>query len=115
MQVCRATRLGVRQQHLRGTAFDQHLLGRDGIELGQRVCDEHDSSILLAKREQPLLDPVRKRGAHERRPQLFDHDQRRTAIELLSEEVESQNPVHRAVVFTPELVVRQSTATPAAG
>lgn len=39
----------------------------------------------------------------------------RTAIELLSEEVESQNPVHRSVVFTPELVVRQSTATPAAG
>ncbi|UKA66098.1 LacI family transcriptional regulator [Arthrobacter sp. FW306-05-C] len=34
----------------------------------------------------------------------------RTAIELLSEEVESQNPVHRSVVFTPELVVRQSTA-----
>ncbi|BCW20338.1 LacI family transcriptional regulator [Arthrobacter sp. NtRootA9] len=33
----------------------------------------------------------------------------RTAIELLAEEVESQNPVHRAVVFTPELVVRQST------
>ena len=33
----------------------------------------------------------------------------RTAIELLTEEVESQNPVHRAVVFTPELVVRQST------
>jgi len=24
--------------------------------------------------------------------------------------VESQNPVHRSVVFTPELVVRQSTA-----
>ena len=39
----------------------------------------------------------------------------RTAIELLSEEVESRNPVHRAVVFTPELVVRQSTATPDAG
>ncbi|ACL41070.1 transcriptional regulator, LacI family [Pseudarthrobacter chlorophenolicus A6] len=33
----------------------------------------------------------------------------RTAIELLTEEVESQNPTHRAVVFTPELVVRQST------
>ncbi|MDQ0799897.1 LacI family transcriptional regulator [Arthrobacter sp. SLBN-112] len=39
----------------------------------------------------------------------------RTAIELLSEELESQNPVHRAVVFTPELVVRQSTAAPEAG
>ncbi|TNB72969.1 LacI family transcriptional regulator [Arthrobacter sp. BB-1] len=33
----------------------------------------------------------------------------RTAIELLSEEVESQIPTHRAVEFTPELVVRQST------
>lgn len=33
----------------------------------------------------------------------------RTAIELLIEEVESQNATHRAVVFTPELVVRQST------
>ncbi|MDQ1054801.1 LacI family transcriptional regulator [Arthrobacter sp. SORGH_AS 212] len=33
----------------------------------------------------------------------------RTAIELLTEEVESQNATHRAVVFTPELVVRQST------
>ena len=33
----------------------------------------------------------------------------RTAIELLAEEVESQNPTHRSVVFTPELVVRQST------
>jgi LacI family transcriptional regulator len=37
----------------------------------------------------------------------------RTAIELLAEEVESQNPVHRSVVFTPELVIRQSTATTA--
>jgi LacI family transcriptional regulator len=27
----------------------------------------------------------------------------------LTEEVESQVPTHRAVVFTPELVVRQST------
>jgi len=33
----------------------------------------------------------------------------RTAIQLLAEEVESQNPTHRSVVFTPELVVRQST------
>ncbi|WP_045729285.1 LacI family DNA-binding transcriptional regulator [Pseudarthrobacter chlorophenolicus] len=33
----------------------------------------------------------------------------RTAIELLTGEVESQNATHRAVVFTPELVVRQST------
>ncbi|MCT9627206.1 LacI family DNA-binding transcriptional regulator [Pseudarthrobacter equi] len=33
----------------------------------------------------------------------------RTAIELLTEEVESRNATHRAVVFTPELVVRQST------
>jgi LacI family transcriptional regulator len=39
----------------------------------------------------------------------------RTAIELLSEEVESRNPVHRSVVFTPELVIRQSTATPVSG
>ncbi|HEU4668025.1 MAG TPA: LacI family DNA-binding transcriptional regulator [Arthrobacter sp.] len=37
----------------------------------------------------------------------------RTAIELLTEEVESQNPKHRSVVFTPELVVRQSTGTAA--
>jgi LacI family transcriptional regulator len=35
----------------------------------------------------------------------------RTAIELLTEEVEAQHTHHRAVVFTPELVVRQSTAT----
>ncbi|MET4589499.1 LacI family DNA-binding transcriptional regulator [Arthrobacter sp. 754] len=34
----------------------------------------------------------------------------RTAIELLAEELESNNPRHRAVIFTPELVVRQSTA-----
>jgi LacI family transcriptional regulator len=33
----------------------------------------------------------------------------RTAIELLAEEVEAENPKHRAVVFTPELVVRHST------
>lgn len=33
----------------------------------------------------------------------------RTAIELLTEEVEAENPKHRAVIFTPELVVRQST------
>ncbi|MGY4541783.1 LacI family transcriptional regulator [Arthrobacter sp. UYNi723] len=33
----------------------------------------------------------------------------RTAIELLAEELESDNPKHRAVIFTPELVVRQST------
>jgi LacI family transcriptional regulator len=33
----------------------------------------------------------------------------RTAIELLVEEVESDSPKHRAVIFTPELVVRQST------
>lgn len=33
----------------------------------------------------------------------------RTAIELLSEEVESQSSNHRAVQFTPKLVVRQST------
>jgi LacI family transcriptional regulator len=33
----------------------------------------------------------------------------RTAIELLAEELESENPKHRAVIFTPELVVRQST------
>lgn len=33
----------------------------------------------------------------------------RTAIELLAEEVEAENPKHRAVIFTPELVVRQST------
>lgn len=33
----------------------------------------------------------------------------RTAIELLAEELESDNPTHRAVIFTPELVVRQST------
>jgi LacI family transcriptional regulator len=33
----------------------------------------------------------------------------RTAIELLAEEVESENHQHRAVVFTPELVVRRST------
>jgi LacI family transcriptional regulator len=33
----------------------------------------------------------------------------RTAIELLIEEVETENPKHRAVIFTPELVVRQST------
>ncbi|MDT0193940.1 LacI family DNA-binding transcriptional regulator [Arthrobacter sp. AB6] len=39
----------------------------------------------------------------------------RTAIELLAEEVESQNPTHRSVVFTPELVVRQSTGTSAGG
>jgi LacI family transcriptional regulator len=38
----------------------------------------------------------------------------RTAIELLAEEVEAQHPRHRAVIFTPELVVRQSTAAPAA-
>ncbi|WP_461187716.1 LacI family DNA-binding transcriptional regulator [Arthrobacter sp. Z4-13] len=36
----------------------------------------------------------------------------RTAIELLAEEVEAQHPRHRAVIFTPELVVRQSTAAP---
>jgi LacI family transcriptional regulator len=39
----------------------------------------------------------------------------RTAIELLTEELESQQVRHRAVVFTPELVVRQSTAGVAAG
>jgi LacI family transcriptional regulator len=33
----------------------------------------------------------------------------RTAIELLVEEAEAQSPNHRAVIFTPELVVRQST------
>jgi LacI family transcriptional regulator len=33
----------------------------------------------------------------------------RTAIELLAEELESDQPKHRAVIFTPELVVRQST------
>ncbi|WP_131683861.1 substrate-binding domain-containing protein [Pseudarthrobacter sp. YALA5] len=33
----------------------------------------------------------------------------RTAIELLAEELESNSPRHRAVIFTPELVVRQST------
>jgi LacI family transcriptional regulator len=33
----------------------------------------------------------------------------RTAIELLAEELESENTRHRAVIFTPELVVRQST------
>jgi LacI family transcriptional regulator len=38
----------------------------------------------------------------------------RTAIELLAEELDSQHPGHRAVVFTPELVVRQSTAGAAA-
>ncbi|MDQ5861734.1 MAG: substrate-binding domain-containing protein, partial [Actinomycetota bacterium] len=38
----------------------------------------------------------------------------RTAIELLAEELESDNPKHRAVIFTPELVVRQSTG-PAGG
>ncbi|MBT2514541.1 LacI family DNA-binding transcriptional regulator [Arthrobacter sp. ISL-30] len=38
----------------------------------------------------------------------------RTAIELLSEELDAQHPRHRAVVFTPELVVRQSTAGAAA-
>ncbi|MCO4237560.1 LacI family DNA-binding transcriptional regulator [Pseudarthrobacter raffinosi] len=38
----------------------------------------------------------------------------RTAIELLAEELESENPKHRAVIFTPELVVRQSTG-PAKG
>jgi LacI family transcriptional regulator len=42
----------------------------------------------------------------------------RTAIELLAEELEANNPRHRAVIFTPELVVRQSTGPakgPAAG
>ncbi len=34
----------------------------------------------------------------------------RTAIELLAEELDETHPRHRAVVFTPELVVRQSTA-----
>lgn len=34
----------------------------------------------------------------------------RTAVELLTEELESDAPSYRAVVFTPELVVRQSTA-----
>ncbi|MFJ4227679.1 substrate-binding domain-containing protein, partial [Paenarthrobacter nicotinovorans] len=34
----------------------------------------------------------------------------RTAVELLAEEQESNGTKHRAVVFTPELVVRQSTA-----
>ena len=34
----------------------------------------------------------------------------RTAIQLLAEEVESRSPTHRSVVFTPELVVRQSTS-----
>jgi LacI family transcriptional regulator len=38
----------------------------------------------------------------------------RTAIELLAEEVEAQHARHRAVVFTPELVVRQSTGAPSA-
>ncbi len=33
----------------------------------------------------------------------------RTAVELLVEEAESDHPKHRAVIFTPELVVRQST------
>lgn len=36
----------------------------------------------------------------------------RTAIELLAEELEADKPKHRAVIFTPELVVRQSTAGP---
>jgi LacI family transcriptional regulator len=39
----------------------------------------------------------------------------RTAIELLTEEVDAQHPRHRAVIFTPELVVRQSTGAPSAG
>jgi LacI family transcriptional regulator len=39
----------------------------------------------------------------------------RTAIELLAEEVEAQHSRHRAVIFTPELVVRQSTGAPSAG
>ncbi len=34
----------------------------------------------------------------------------RTAIELLTEELDAHQTRHRAVVFTPELVVRQSTA-----
>lgn len=38
----------------------------------------------------------------------------RTAIELLTEELDAQHPRHRAVVFKPELVVRQSTAGSAA-
>jgi LacI family transcriptional regulator len=38
----------------------------------------------------------------------------RTAIELLAEELDAAHPRHRAVVFTPELVVRQSTAGAAA-
>jgi LacI family transcriptional regulator len=38
----------------------------------------------------------------------------RTAIELLAEELDAVHPRHRAVVFTPELVVRQSTAGAAA-
>lgn len=39
----------------------------------------------------------------------------RTAIELLAEELESDNPTHRAVIFTPELVVRQSTGPASSG
>lgn len=38
----------------------------------------------------------------------------RTAIELLAEELDAAHHRHRAVVFTPELVVRQSTAGAAA-
>jgi len=38
----------------------------------------------------------------------------RTAIELLTEELDAQHARHRAVVFTPELVVRQSTTGPEA-
>ena len=34
----------------------------------------------------------------------------RTAVDLLIEESESQSAKHRAVIFTPELVVRQSTS-----
>jgi LacI family transcriptional regulator len=34
----------------------------------------------------------------------------RTAIELLAEELDAAAPKHRSVVFTPELVVRQSTS-----
>ena len=44
----------------------------------------------------------------------------RTAIELLAEELDAMGPTsvrphHRAVIFTPELVVRQSTAGASAG
>lgn len=79
----RSGRVRVREIHPRRAGLDHGVAIGELRQLRRRLRREHHRGVVLAEREQPLIDPCAEHRVYECEPRFVDLDQRRPAVEPL--------------------------------